>query len=114
VSKSLEKIVRPFQLDDPFTSRLPPPPPDPSVNPPEDVVLTITSRADTEYIEEPPPVALGFQAEWTEDRSKRVTETVRVENPDDSEQHVDIERIKAASFRNTKTGEQLNIKTDWS
>lgn len=113
MSNTLEKVVRPFTLDDPFTSRLPPAV-DTLAEIPEDAVLVISSRADTEYIEEPPPIAMGFQAEWTEDRSKRVTETVRVENPSDSEQFVNIERIKSATFRNTKSGEQFPFKMDWS
>ena len=114
---SLERIVRPFQSEDLFTARRLAPPLDSSAReetPPEDVVITISSRADTEYVDEPPPWALGFQSEWVEDKSKRITDRVRVENPDDAEQYVMIERIKNMTLRNTKTGEQFPIKPDWS
>lgn len=110
---SLEKIVRPFQLDDPFTARLPPAA-DVTPQDQEDAVLVISSRANTEFIDEPPPYALGMQAEWQEDRSQRVTEVVRVKQESNPDNFVDIERIKKMSFRNTRTNDQLPLNLDWS
>lgn len=113
---TVERIVRPFQNTDVFRARVLPPviDPDPNDNPQDNVVITITSKADTEYFEEPPPTALGFNADWVEDRSRRVIDTVRVENPDDPEQFVEVERIKTMVIKNTTTGDEIPIKPDWT
>lgn len=50
--------------------------------------------------------AMGFTINWPDDPNNdyaetlRTTHTVRVENPDDSSQFVDVERIDTISFRN--------------
>lgn len=109
---SMERVVRPFQNGDVFTARvLPPVQPVNEVLPP--VHTSIIGAPDTTYDEEPAPVTLGFQVEWQEDHSRRVTDQVRVENPDDPSQFVEVERIKSTVFKNSKTGEELPLKLDW-
>jgi hypothetical protein len=111
---SFERIVRPFQSPTPFRGRLLPPNPEAETEAPENVVVTITGKASSEYVEGPPPWALGFQIEWVEDRDRRITELVRVENPNDPSQFVEIERIKQMILKNTVTGEELPIKPQFS
>lgn len=110
---SIERIVRPFQDRDQFRARVLPPTQALEAQEVEPVVVTISSRADTEYVDEPPPVALGFNAEWVEDIDRRVTDTVRVENPDDASQFVEIERIRTMVLKNTQSGEEIPIKPQW-
>lgn len=47
-------------------------------------------------------------ATWTED--SRVTETVRVTNPQDENQYVDVERINSLSMKNRDTGQTWKWK----
>lgn len=42
---------------------------------------------------------------WGEVRSARQTKKVRVENPEDPDQFVDIEQIEGLTMKNAKTGE---------
>jgi hypothetical protein len=112
---SLEKIVRPFQLTDVFTARVSPPEipatEEPSSEP--NSVLEWAGSAEAKWEEEPAPATLGFTVEWTEDKSRRVTETVRVTNPDDDDQFIDVERIQKMVLKNNRNGEEIPIKLDW-
>lgn len=111
---SIERIVRPFQLTEVFSARVLPPSADKTPEEQKDVVIEVKSRADTKYIEEPPPPFMGFQIEWVEDKEQRVTETVRIKNKDDPEQYLDVDRIKKMVMKNTGTGEQIPLNIDWS
>lgn len=111
---SVEKIVRPFQAGDVFDARVLAPS-QPAFEPNTDEAsLTWKGSAKAEYNEEPAPMMLGFTAEWAEDTGRRITEQVRVTNPKDSDQYVDVERIKQMVFKNQKTGEELPLKMNWS
>lgn len=111
---SVEKIVRPFLPGEVFDARVLAPGQPPLEAVVEEVVLEWAGSVDAKWLEEPPPVMMGFQATWEEDRDRRVTEQVRIENPDDSSQFVNIERIKNMVFKNNKTGEEIPLKMDWS
>src|SRR5262245_8191397 len=110
---TIERIVRPFQANRVFSARVLPPTQEQDA-PRPNVVLEITSKADSTYVSEPPPIALGFQADWQEDKSRRVTDRVRIENPDDREQFLIVDRIRTAVYQNTKTGEEIPLKMDWT
>src|SRR5687767_11083462 len=89
-----EEIIRPFQKEQLWTARvLAPRPPAPL---PEEVsgdgVLEWRGSAQAKWVEEPSPMLMGFTTAWREDAAQRVTEEVRVENPDDPEQFVMVER----------------------
>lgn len=104
MSKRLEQVVRPFQQGLVFTARTLPPPPnqagpslgfDPSY-PAEDIVQEWGGTIQLLY------KAIGVKnlyggAELTE--VSRQTTTVRVENPDDPTQFVDVERIQKLHMR---------------
>ena len=92
---SIERIVRPFQLTEVFTARVLPPNQDKPPEEQKNVVIIVKSSADKDYIDEPPPAFMGFQAEWVEDKKRRVTDTVKITNKDDPEQFVEVERIKS-------------------
>lgn len=110
---SFERIVRPFQNGDVFNARvLPPAQITVDVNPPVHVEWGGTQ--DTDYVEEPSPTSMGFQSEWNEDKSQRVSDTVRVENPDDATQAVNVERIKKMVLVNNRNGDQLTIQPDFT
>lgn len=110
---ALEKIVRPFQTGEVFNARRLAPALPHNATPPDDVLITVEGSAEAKYTEEPGPASLGYTVEWIEDKSRRVTETVRVENPDNSDQYVELERIKQMVLKNNKNGEEIPIKMDW-
>lgn len=106
---SLERLVRPFQSPV-FSPRvLQPQSALPDV--PEDGVISIVGKSDGKYNEGPSPGASNFSTNesYTEDRSGRVTEQVRVANPDDESQYVMVERMKAAKFKNERTGDEMSL-----
>lgn len=109
----LEGIVRPFQEGDVFNARVLAPA-QPPIGAAEVVVLSVTGSAEAKWIAEPDPTSFGITVSWEEDKSRRVSEKVRVENPDDSTQYVEIERIKQMVFKNRGTGQELPLKMDWS
>lgn len=112
---SLEKVVRPFESGDVFRPRvLPPTQPSVVVVPGDPATLTVKGGNSGDYEEGPDPWVSGFNAEWLEDKSRRETETVRVTNPDDEEQYVDVERINQAVFKRRATGEEIKIGIDWA
>jgi len=111
---SIERIVRPFQLTEVFTARVLPPNQDKPPEEQKNVVIIVKSSADKDYIDEPPPAFMGFQAEWVEDKKRRVTDTVKITNKDDPEQFVEVERIKSMVLQNTATREEIPLKMDWS
>ena len=112
-SARIEKIVRPFETGNVFDSRVAAPV-QPATDEPENMVLVIEGNAEGKYQEEPSPVFLGYEGKWDEDPSRRVTDTVRITNPDDTSQFVDVERIKKMVIVNDKTREEIPIKMNWS
>ena len=102
---SIERIVRPFQINNVFTARIAPPV-QPAEEPSDLVHLEWEGSAATSYSEEPAPGTMGITVEWKEDEERRVTETVRVENPEDPSQFVEVEKYKEATFKNLVTGQE--------
>lgn len=113
---ALEKIVRPVQTGDVFNARvLPPASAYPHVaGTPEEAKISWKGSADTDYVEDPPPYMQGFTAQWEEDRTQRVTETIKVANPNDEDQFVEIERIKETVLVNNISGEFFPIRMNWA
>lgn len=111
---AIEKIVRPFQSADVFTGRTLPPGSVPARDAPEEATLIWECPSSGQYVSGPPPGVMNFKVEWEEDKSRRVTEKVRVENPDDSDQYVTVERIKKMVLVKNTTREELPIKIDWA
>jgi hypothetical protein len=110
---SLERVVRPFQNGDVFTARiLLPNIPAAGFQFSQDVPILEWSGANpAKYTEVPSDLQLiGFTVDWSEDKTKRVTESVRVENPDDSSQYVMIDRIKSTVLYNSQTGQSFNMQ----
>ncbi|TJU70524.1 MAG: hypothetical protein E5Y15_34640 [Mesorhizobium sp.] len=66
-------------------------PPDEPVEDPEDGIVVI----DYDYID-------------------RAVETIRIENPDDAEQWVEVERITKIMFRRRDDGVYIRLNFDWS
>ncbi|WP_156944144.1 hypothetical protein [Bradyrhizobium sp. Ec3.3] len=110
---SLEKVVRPFQSGDVFSPRvLPPTQPAQVVTETDPSTLAWSGGNSGDYDQGPDPWVSGFTSKWIEDKSRRVTEQVRVENPDDAEQYIEVKRIKQAVFKRQATGEEIKIGID--
>lgn len=115
---SLESVVRPFQNPPAlFLARtIMPVTPDAGANPPDDCILDVTGTNPGQYVVIAQPAFSGFTADedHIEDKTYRVTETVRIENPDDPDQYVMVDRLKSATFVNAATGDKYNLKfADW-
>lgn len=110
----LEGIVRPFQTGDVFTkSRQPPNPVAPTVVVPDDVATTWEGSPDTDFTDEGDAWYSGWDGNFKEDKTQRSSRTVKVVNPDDADQHVFVERIDKAVFKDQR-GTSLNLAFDWS
>lgn len=115
---TLERVVRPFQRVEPFQPRVLPPDPHVlaavfiDVSEPEDAGhIEVKGSADGQYNEGPPIGDLpDFTVEWKEDEKQRQTETVKIENANDPDQFLEVQRIKQMVLRNTKTAEEIRIK----
>jgi len=115
VSRPVEHIVRPFLPGDVFTSsRLPPVTENPTVVVPDDVHFDWEGAADTSYRDDGQQWYSGFSSDLKEDKTQRQSRLVRVENPDDEEQHVFVERIDKAVFSDVFKGKSLSLEFDWS
>jgi len=115
---SLEKIVRPFQTGDVLRPRyVAPSQPSKPVNPETDEsVLAWSGGTEGDYITGPDPWLYEIKSDaplWSEDKSRREIEQVRIENPDDPDQYVEVERIKKTVFLKRSTGEELRMGIDW-
>src|SRR5665647_1321109 len=81
---------------------------------PSALVAIAALKKIVEELTQPPPqnnsggVTSSKPARW--EQLKRTTETVKVTNPTDPSQFVEIERIKNLTMKDTKTGEQW----DWN
>lgn len=110
----VEKIVRPFESGDVFArSRGPVISLHPITVSPDDNPVEWEGSPDTSYVEQDNIWYKNFDSDLKEDKNKRESKTVRVENPDDPDQHVFVERIDKASFTQ-KNGKTLNLEFDWS
>ena len=111
---SLERVVRPFQRDDVFNARVLAPV-QPAVPPNADnAAIFWQGEADNTVAPAPDIVRFEIKINWDEDKSRRKTETVRITNPDDNQQYIDVERIKQMVLKNAATGEEITIKPDFS
>lgn len=111
---SLEKVVRPFQSGDVFAPRvMPPTQPAAFVTEGDTSTMTWAGSNTGDYDLGPDATVFGFDVRWEEDKSRRETETVRVENPEDESQYVEIERINKAVFKQRSTGQEIQIGIDW-
>lgn len=59
--------------------------------------------------------SLSTQSEqYTEDKSQRQTEIVRIEDPDDPNTYVEVERMRKATFTDNQTGKTMSLQfADW-
>ena len=110
---SFENIVRPFQQAGVFSARsIVPNAAEPSKDPnaPEEAKATWSGSQSSTWQETLAPIISEWKVEdWQEDVGQRETETVRVENPNNSNQYVDVERIKRAVFK-TSNGGTLGLR----
>lgn len=103
---SLERIIRPFQTGDAFTARRLPPTEQPG-EPQEDVVVDWGTTISSNYnVWEIQNGLIGGNVQLTE--QSRVTSTQRIENPDDPDQFVEVERIEKLVLASDQ-GHQLNF-----
>lgn len=100
----LEKIVRPFQANIPFTARRLTPDQPAEGSTPEIVTLEWGDTIEANYKQYSIGGLAGATVKWTE--VSRQTTTVRVSNPSDESQFVDVERIDRLTMRNEKGQEQ--------
>lgn len=101
---SLEKIVRPFQTPEVFDARTLTPQQLQDENP-DDAVATWGAPSSGDYTQFQISGLVGGTTTYTE--KSRVTENVRVENPDDPSQFVEVERIKELRMANEQGNELL-------
>jgi hypothetical protein len=110
---SLERVVRPFQRNDVFTARVLAPV-QPAVPPNTDnTTITWDGSSDASVDPAPPTYTWEFHAEWDEDKDQRKTDTVRIRNPDDQEQYIDVERITQMVFKNPVNKQEIKVKPSW-
>ncbi len=110
---SLERVVRPFQTGDVFTARgvMPAVPASGNALSNDECVLTWTGENPGDYDDIPDATMFdNFKVEWEEDASKRVTEVVRIEQEDNPENWVEVERVQSAVMTDRQTGRTINFK----
>lgn len=110
---SLERVVRPFQTGDVFTARvvMPAIPATGVTDSPDECILTWTGDNLGQFDDIPDAsIYNNFKVEWEEDKSKRVTETVRIEQDDDPENYVEVERLKSTQMFDKQTGRTMNLR----
>jgi hypothetical protein len=105
----LERIFPP--PPDPWKSRYKPPEREATIDP-NVPRIEVVGSVDSTYSEGQPPVIINFKVEWNEDVSQRESEEERVENPNDPDQFVMVEKINSATFVNSLTGERTKINMD--
>lgn len=89
---SLERIIRPFEASEVFTARVLAPATQPASAPEPDVELLWGDGNSGDYSQFQLSGLVGGVVTFEE--KSRVTRTVRVTNPDDDSQFVDVERIE--------------------
>ena len=106
---SMERIVRPFVVGEVFTARFLTPSEQPAVTVPEDVVTEWGKGNDTNYDRFSLSGIVGGKVNYTE--KDRVTQTVRITNPQDDQQFVDVERIQKLRMA-SEQGQEINFNFD--
>lgn len=115
MSRPIEHIVRPFVSGDIFSaSRLPPVTENPTIEIPEDVHHIWKGSADTDFRDDGKQWYSGFNSDLKEEKSERKSKLVKVTNPDDTDQHVFVERIDKAVFKDAQSGKKTSLEFDWS
>lgn len=110
---SLERVVRPFQSGDVFTARVTMPAiPPKGLALSDDVCLVFITGENPGVYDDMPDSTIfnNFKVEWEEDKSKRVTETVRIEQEDNPENYVEVERVQSAVMTDKQTGRTMSLK----
>jgi hypothetical protein len=111
---SLERIVRPFQAGDVFTARsfIPAVPPSGKTASEDVCVLAWSGTNPGDYVSVDSDQFLnGYNiSELREDASKRVTETVRIEQDGNPDNYVDVERLVSTVMSDAHTGRTLNFR----
>lgn len=111
---NLESIVRPFQTGDVFVKRRQVPVfEQPVTEPPDDKINVIEGSPETNFLDEGTNWYSGFNSDLKEDKARRESKLVKVVNPDDVDQHVFVERIDKAVFKDGK-GKETSLAFDWS
>lgn len=111
---TLERVVRPFQQVDVFRARRGGPTQAPVTTPPDDVATEWEGSNDASYVTEDDPWVNEAKSDLEEDKSKRKTTEIRVENPDDPDQHVFVERIDKTAFKDKTTGKEFTFEFKWN
>jgi hypothetical protein len=110
----LEKIVRPFEQERVFTARfLPPAQPitqDDEDAPSDEIVLEWGAEIEHKYKQWSFGTLAGTSVKWQE--VSRVTDIVRVTNPSDTSQFVDVERIRKLTVKNIE-GQEQEFDLNW-
>jgi hypothetical protein len=112
---SIEQVVRPFQSGDVFTARsnIPTLSPSGSQISTDDCTLEWAAVNPGDYSEIPSDLQLlGFHVDWKEDKSKRVMEEVKIEQDDNPDNYVMVQRMKETQLVNMTTGQAFNMKFD--
>ncbi|MFL9499236.1 hypothetical protein ACJMQP_04180 [Rhodopseudomonas palustris] len=113
---SMERIVRPFQNGDVFTARVlvPAQPTTEKKISDDDCTLEWEGENRGNFETTPELELVGFTSDLQEDDNARVTKKVRVENPDDPDQYVVVNRLKQTTFTDEKTGKKYTLSfKDW-
>lgn len=114
MSKPIEHIVRPFQTGEVFTrSRLAPISLNPTVVPPDDEHTIWKGEVDSSYRDDGSPWYTEAKSDLKEDKSQRESKLVKVQNPDDPDQKLYVERIDKSVFKDS-FGKETSLKFDWS
>lgn len=100
---NLEQIIRPFQNGDVFTARVIVPTQQPSSVPPADVDLIFGGPSSSNYVAFTLSGLVGGKVVYNE--KSRVTQKVRITNPTDASQYVDVERIQKLVLQSTDGNE---------
>lgn len=110
---SLERVVRPFQSGDVFTARviMPSLPPTGIAISNDIAFVEVTGENPGDFDTYPDTTIFhNFKVEWEEDKDKRQTETVRIEQEDNPENWVEVERVQKAVMTDRQTGKEFTLK----
>jgi hypothetical protein len=110
---SVERIVRPFQSGTVFSARtVMPTIPTSGSNVSNDVPRLEWSGENPGDYDSIPSEQIfnNFKVEWEENKEARVTETVRIEQEDNPENYIEVERVQSAQMREGITGKTFNLK----
>lgn len=110
---SVERIVRPFQSGTVFSARTVMP----TVPTSGDTLSADVPRLDWsgenpgDYDDIPDSMIFNnFNVQWEENVEKRVTETVRIEQEDNPDNFVEVERVQSTQLTDAQTGKTFSIK----